>query len=118
MYITTRSIAGDTLMTCGDCGHALSMNQICHTPLQSATDMLKHMAAHQATRAFAAVETTTQPKLPAVIPASALSPALGVPALVNRPDSPIAQPSPVPPECGLSGFSLDQLRLGEALLTM
>ncbi len=55
MYTTTRSIVGGTLMTCNDCGHAISMNAICETPLQSATDMLKHMAAHNASRAFAPV---------------------------------------------------------------
>jgi|CZKD01.1.fsa_nt_gi hypothetical protein len=55
MYITTRSIEGDTLMACGDCGHATSMNKICKTPIQSATDMLKHMAAHRASRAFVPV---------------------------------------------------------------
>jgi len=50
-------------MTCGDCGDAISMNKMCKTPLQSATDMLKHMAVHNASRAFAAVEhfTPTQP---------------------------------------------------------
>ncbi len=53
MYTTTRSIVGGTLMTCNDCGHAISMNTICKTPIQSATDMLKHMAAHNASRAFA-----------------------------------------------------------------
>ena len=42
-------------MTCKDCGHAVSMDRICETPLQSATDMLKHMAAHNASRAFALV---------------------------------------------------------------
>jgi len=39
------------------------MNKICKTPLQSATDMLKHMAAHNASRAFApVVEHLTQPE--------------------------------------------------------
>ncbi len=42
------------------------MNKICNTPLQSATDMLKHMAVHKASRAFApAVEDVTQPELEA-----------------------------------------------------
>jgi hypothetical protein len=53
MYTTTRSIAGRTLMTCSDCGHAISMNKICQTPLQSAADMLKHMSAHNSSRAIA-----------------------------------------------------------------
>jgi hypothetical protein len=43
-------------MTCNDCGHAISMNKICEKPLESATDMLKHIAAHDASHAFAAVE--------------------------------------------------------------
>jgi hypothetical protein len=39
------------------------MNKICKTPLQSATDMLKHMAAHNASRAFApVVEHLTEPE--------------------------------------------------------
>jgi hypothetical protein len=62
MYTTTRRIAGGTFMVCDDCGDAVSMNKICKTPLQSATDMLKHMAAHDASRAFApSVEYVTQP---------------------------------------------------------
>jgi len=59
MYITTRSITGDTLVACGDCGYAVSMNKICETPLQSATDMLKHMAAHKASRLLVAGERVT-----------------------------------------------------------
>jgi hypothetical protein len=48
-------------MVCSDCGDAISMNKICKTPLQSATDMLKHMAVHNASRAFApVVEPLTQ----------------------------------------------------------
>jgi hypothetical protein len=42
------------------------MNKICNTPLQSATDMLKHMAVHNASRAFAPViGDDTQPELEA-----------------------------------------------------
>jgi hypothetical protein len=63
MYTTTRRIAGGTFMVCSDCGDAISMNKICKTPLQSATDMLKHMAVHNASRAFApVVEHLTQPE--------------------------------------------------------
>jgi hypothetical protein len=43
-------------MTCDDCGHSISANEIREKPLQSATDMLKHMAAHNASRAFATAE--------------------------------------------------------------
>ena len=50
-------------MTCGDCGHAVSLNKLCETPLQSATDMLKHMAAHNASRAFAQVRPVNSQKL-------------------------------------------------------
>jgi hypothetical protein len=35
-------------MTCKDCGHAISMNKICDQPIQSATEILKHLAAHNA----------------------------------------------------------------------
>jgi hypothetical protein len=59
MYTTIRNIAGGTFMTCKDCGHAISMNKLCEEPIQSATDMLKHMADHNASRAFAPVERVT-----------------------------------------------------------
>ena len=49
-------------MTCKDCGHEISMNKICEKPIQAATDMLKHMAAHNASRAFAAVERVIVPE--------------------------------------------------------
>ncbi len=42
-------------MVCHDCGDAISMNKICENPIQSATDMLKHMAVHNASHAFAPV---------------------------------------------------------------
>jgi hypothetical protein len=48
MYTTTRNISGGTFMTCKDCGHAVSMNMICDQPIQSATEILKHMAVHNA----------------------------------------------------------------------
>ena len=68
MYTTTRSIAGNTLMTCSDCGHAISMNKICGTPLQSATDMLKHMSAHNSSRAFATAGRAIGPEPEAILP--------------------------------------------------
>jgi hypothetical protein len=67
MYKTTRKIAGGTFMTCNDCGHATSMNKICEKPLQAATDMLKHMAAHNASRVFAAVERVIAPEPEAIL---------------------------------------------------
>jgi hypothetical protein len=46
-----------------NCGDAISMNKVCENPIQSATDMLKHMAVHNASRAFApVVEHLTQPE--------------------------------------------------------
>ena len=47
MYTTTRGIACGTFMVCKDCGHAVGMNKMCEKPLQSASDILKHMAAHK-----------------------------------------------------------------------
>ena len=67
MYTTTRNIAGGTLTTCKDCGHEISMNKICEKPIQAATDMLKHMAAHNASRAFAAVERVIVPEPEAIL---------------------------------------------------
>jgi hypothetical protein len=75
MYTTTRSIASGTLTTCNDCGHAISMNKICEKPLQSATDMLKHMAAHNSSRAFATAGRVIRPE-PEVVPGIELAPAL------------------------------------------
>jgi len=66
MYITTRRIAGGTFMVCSDCGDAISMNKICENPIQSATDMLKHIAAHDAPHAFTAVERVIRPEPEAV----------------------------------------------------
>ena len=63
MYTTTRRIAGGTFVVCSDCGDAIGMNKICENPIQSATDMLKHMAVHKASRAFApVVEHVPQPE--------------------------------------------------------
>ena len=72
MYKTTRNIAGDTFMTCKDCGHAISMNKICERPIQAATDILKHMAAHNASRAFAVAARVMSPESDEAIPAGEL----------------------------------------------
>jgi hypothetical protein len=53
-------------MTCKDCGHAISVNKICEKPIQSATDMLKHMAAHNTSHAFATVERDMRPETDAI----------------------------------------------------
>jgi hypothetical protein len=66
MYTTTRDIVGGTLMTSKDCGHAVSMDKICETPLQSATDMLKHMAAHNASGTLAPFAPVISPEVQAV----------------------------------------------------
>jgi hypothetical protein len=55
MYTTTRNVAGDTFMTCKECGYAVGMNKMCETPLHSATNILKHMATHKVFHAFASV---------------------------------------------------------------
>ena len=76
MYKTTRNIAGDTFMICKDCGHEISMNKICERPIQSATDILKHMAAHNASRAFAVAAGVMGPEPEQAIPAGELLPTL------------------------------------------
>lgn len=53
MYTTTRNIAGDTFMTCKDCGHTVSMNKMCEKPLQSASDILKHISACKSSQVIA-----------------------------------------------------------------
>jgi hypothetical protein len=75
MYIRTRNMAGGISMICKNCGHAISVNKICERPIQAATDMLKHMAAHNASRAFAVAESVIQPEPE---PARELSLALSV----------------------------------------
>jgi hypothetical protein len=104
MYTTNR-MAGGTFMTCKDCGHAISMNKICEKPIQAATDMLKHMAAHNASRAFA-VGRVIRPE-PEAVPSIESAPALDIPAPMDRFDPPIAQLSPLPPECGLDRILLN-----------
>jgi hypothetical protein len=49
-------------MACKDCGHAISMNKICEKPIYGATEMLKHMAAHNASNAFASVGIVMRPE--------------------------------------------------------
>jgi hypothetical protein len=39
-------------MICKECGHAVGMNKMCETLLQSATNILKHMATHNVSHAF------------------------------------------------------------------
>jgi hypothetical protein len=38
------------------------MNQICEKPIQAAIDMLKHLAVHNAARAFATAERVIGPE--------------------------------------------------------
>jgi hypothetical protein len=88
MYIRIRNIAGGTAMTCKDCGHEISMNKICERPIQAATDMLKHMAAHNASRAFAVVESGVRPEPEVIL---AVEPLLALPAMpwiASNPQSP------------------------------
>jgi hypothetical protein len=82
MYTTIRNIAGGFLMRCSDCGHTISMNKMCETPIQSATEILKHIAAHNASRAFAGArgvnldEPRADPTIELPV-AAALGPQLG-----------------------------------------
>ena len=52
MFNTTRKATGNTMITCNDCSHSISMNDLGVKPIQAATDMLRHMAFHNAGRAF------------------------------------------------------------------
>jgi len=54
MYTTTKNIAGGTIMMCKDCGYSIGMNSLCKTPIQSTTDMLRHMLAHNSSRILVA----------------------------------------------------------------
>jgi hypothetical protein len=62
-------------MRCKDCGHEISINKMCERPIQAASDMLKHIAAHNASRAFAMAESVIRPEPE---PARELSSALSV----------------------------------------
>jgi hypothetical protein len=77
-------------MICKNCGHEVSMNKMCERPIQAATDMLKHMAAHNASRAFVAVESVIGPEPKPAI-SRELSTALSVPQqpwIASSPQSP------------------------------
>jgi hypothetical protein len=73
-------------MICKDCGHSIRTNSICERPIQSATDMLKHMAAHNASRAFALDASVVEPKPEAVLTIEPL-PALAIPWIASSPES-------------------------------
>ena len=86
MYIRIRSIAGGTHMRCKDCGHEISMNKICERPIQAATDMLKHMAVHNASRAFAVAASVMGPEPETILAVEPL-PALATPWIASPPES-------------------------------
>jgi hypothetical protein len=60
-------------MTCRDCGHAISVNKICERSIQAATEMLKHMAAHNASRDFAVAAGIVEPKAETFLSSGELS---------------------------------------------
>jgi hypothetical protein len=97
MYTTSRNIAGGTFMTCNDCGDAISMNKLCESPLQSATNMLKHMAGHNASRAFAVANRQGLEAIALIEPTTSLD---TTPA--DCIEVPIVQSSPWSPESGLA----------------
>jgi hypothetical protein len=86
MYIRTRTIAGGTSMICKNCGHAISVNKICERPIQAATDMLKHMAAHNTSRAFAVAESVMGQEPEAILAVESLTP-LAIPWIASLPES-------------------------------
>jgi hypothetical protein len=86
MYIRVRSIAGGTHMRCKDCGHEISMNKVCERPIQAATDMLKHMAAHNASRAFAVAASALGPEPENILAVEPL-PALALPWIASALES-------------------------------
>jgi hypothetical protein len=88
MYKTTRNVAGKTFMTCNDCGHEISMNKMCERPIQAAADMLKHMAAHNASRAFAVVESVVRLEPEAILTVEPPPALPAVPWIASGPQSP------------------------------
>jgi hypothetical protein len=85
MYIRIRSIVGGTQMRCRSVATEISMNKICERPIQSATDMLKHMAAHNASHAFAVAESVMRREPEAVL-AVEPPPALAIPWIASPPE--------------------------------
>ena len=79
-------MSGGFHMRCKDCGHEISMNKICERPIQAATDMLKHMAAHNASRAFALAASVMGPEPEAILAVEPL-PALATPWIASAPES-------------------------------
>jgi hypothetical protein len=75
-------------MTCKDCGHAISVNKICERPIQAATDMLKHMAAHNASRAFAVATHVVAPEPEAIVSVEPVPAFPAVPWIASTPQSP------------------------------
>ena len=88
MYKMTRDIGCGTHMRCKDCGHEISMNKMCERPIQAATDMLKHIAAHNASRAFAVVESVVRPEPEAILAVEPLLALPAVPWIASSPQSP------------------------------
>jgi hypothetical protein len=86
MYIRIRNIAGGTQMRCKDCGHEISMNKICERPIQAATDMLKHMAVHNASRAFTVAASVMGPEPEGILTVEP-PPALAIPWIASPPES-------------------------------
>ena len=80
----TRSVLGRTVMTCNDCGDAITMNKLCEKPLQSARDMLKHIAHHNASRSVASVVPVSRPQ-PESVPTVGFASALGIAASWSSP---------------------------------
>jgi hypothetical protein len=74
-------------MTCKDCGHEISVNKICLKPIQAATDMLRHMAAHNASRAFATGERDMRPEPEAILAVERLSVIHAIPWITSFPQS-------------------------------
>ena len=74
-------------MRCKDCGHEISINKMCERPIQAATDMLKHMAAHNASRAFAVAESVMGQQPEAILTVEPLPP-LAMPWIASPPESP------------------------------
>jgi hypothetical protein len=86
MYSKTRTTTSGTSMTCKDCGHEIAMNKMCERPIQSATDMLKHMAAHDASRAFAMAANVMGPQPKDILAVGPL-PGFAIPWIASIPRS-------------------------------
>ena len=75
-------------MICKNRGHAISVNKICEKPIQTATDMLRHVAVHGVSRAFGVAARVMKPEPKAIVTVEVLPSFAAIPWIASIPQSP------------------------------